>query len=235
MIPKDPQWRVADRPPRASGAVAGLPMASSSCWRRPSPVGGAIVFKLVAIWVFGREYSDRTVMTCSLRPPRAIVGAVRRHRVLVARTDGARSRPARHRAPPSDPGREPRAGEQTSPAGLGPRSPLPSRWSAHFAWAGQRRLCYLRRSGPCSWPSSLPVIALGWGAYFPSVPALSRKGRVPTRSTSRRAATRWRRLRRAAGAAGTRAAWWRPPTGCRRWRVRPPRSPSELEGRAGRP
>jgi ABC-2 type transport system permease protein len=182
MVLKDPEWA------RRLGLISTKAQITAGAADWPTyfalltqavAVGGLILFGLVAIWVFGREYADRTVTDLLALPtPRtAVVGA---KFVITAVWAGVLTLIVYALGlavggavglPGWSPGLAAgAAGRIAAAAGLTVALVTP------FAWAASAGRGYLPPVGVMFLALFLSqvIAALGWGAYFPwSVPALA--------------------------------------------------------------
>ena len=217
MVLKDPQWA------RRFGLITAKARigAGSADWptyfgllAQAVAVGGLIVFGLVAIWVFGREYGDRTVKDLLALPTsRAmVVGA----KFLVIATWSAVLAAMVYAlgiligAAIGLPGWSARlameaAGEVAMTAALTIALITPLAWAAS---AGRGYLPPIAALFLAIFLSQV-IAALGWGAYFPwSVPALLSGVAGPDARDLGATSYLVVAMAGIAGLAGTRA-WWR--------------------------
>ena len=217
LILKDPAWA------RRFGLITAKAQLTAGTADWPTylgllaqmvAVGGPIVFGLVAVWTFGREYSDRMV-TDLLALPASRVAIVAAKFVVVAlwsavlaalvgllgmAIGAAVGLPGWSSASALD-----AAGRFAASAGLTIALVTP------FALAASAGRGYLPPIGAMFLAVFLAqvVAALGWGAYFPwSVPALAAGVAGPGPRDVGFAGYLVVVLTGAAGVAGT-AAWWR--------------------------
>ena len=217
MILKDPAWA------RRFGLITTKAQirAGTADWptyvgllTQAVAVGGLVVFGLVAIWVFGREYGDRTVTDLLALPtPRgAIVGA--KFVVIASWSAGLTvlvyvlglGLGAAIGLPGWSPGLAvDAAGRLAATAGLTIALVSP------FAWTASAGRGYLPPIGGMFLAIFLAqvIAALGWGAYFPwSVPALASGVAGPGAQDVGASSYLLVGLTGVAGIAGT-VAWWR--------------------------
>jgi ABC-2 type transport system permease protein len=217
MILKDPQWA------RRFGLITTKAQirAGTADWptyfgllAQAVAIGGLIVFGLVAIWVFGREYGDRTVTDLLALPtPRGAIVAAKF--IVIASWSAGLT-----------------VLVYALGLGLGAAIGLPG-WSTGLAADAASRLAAtagltIALVSPFAWAASagrgyLPPIggmlltlflaqviaALGWGAYFPwSVPALASGVAGPGAQHVGTSSYLLVGLTGVAGIAGT-VVWWR--------------------------
>lgn len=217
MILKDPDWA------RRFGLITAKAQITAGTADWPTylglliqavAVGGLIVFGLVAIWVFGREYSDRTV-TDLLALPTSCGAIVAAKFIVLAAWSAVLT-----------------VLVYALGLGIGASVGLPG-WSPVLAVGSAARILVIAGLTVClvtpfTWVASagrgyLPPIgamflaiflsqviaALGWGAYFPwSVPALSSGVAGPSGQHVGTSSCLLVVLTGVAGITGT-YAWWR--------------------------
>ena len=181
LILKDPAWA------RRFGLVSAKAQISAGAADWPTyfsllaqavAVGGLIVFALIAVWVFGREYTDRTVADLLALPTSLVVIVIAKFVVVTTLstmlaalvyalglvTGGVVGLPGWSLWLAAC-----AAGRLMATAGLTVVLITP------FAWAASAGRGYLPPVGAVFLVLFLSqvIAALGWGAYFPwSVPAL---------------------------------------------------------------
>lgn len=217
MALKDPQWArrfgLITTKAQIRGGIADWP-AYFGLLAQAVAVGGLIVFGLVAIWVFGREYGDRTVTDLLALPTSrgVIVGA---KFIVIASWSAALTALVYALALGIGaaiglPGWS--IGLATDAAGrLAATAALTVALVSPFAWAASAGRGYLPPIGAMFLAIFLSqvIAALGWGAYFPwSVPALSSGVAGPDAQRVEAGSYLLVALTGAAGMAGT-LAWWR--------------------------
>ena len=217
VVLKDPEWA------RRFGLISTKAQitAGSADWptylgllTQAVAVGGLIIFGLVAIWVFGREYGDRTV-TDLLALPTSREAIVLAKFIVIASWAATLTMLV-----------------YALGLGIGAAIGLPG-WSTDLAQASAGRIAVMAGLtvllvAPFAWAASagrgyLPPIgamflaiflsqviaALGWGAYFPwSVPALASGVAGPESQRVGVSGYLLVVLTGMAGIAGT-LAWWR--------------------------
>ena len=217
LILKDPAWA------RRFGLITSKAQVTAGAADWPTylglltqavAVGGLILFGLVAIWVFGREYGDRAVTDLLALPtPRAAIVVAKfvviaswstALTALVAAlglgTGAAVGLPDWSTALALD-----FAGRIAATAGLTVLLVTP------FAWAASAGRGYLPPIGAMFLAIFLAqvITALGWGAYFPwSVPELTSGVAGPGAQQVGTSSYLLVALTGVAGIAGT-VAWWR--------------------------
>jgi ABC-2 type transport system permease protein len=217
LILKDPEWA------RRVGLLATKAQITADAADWPTyvgllaqavAIGGLLVFGLVAIWVFGREYADRTLADLLALPtPRATIVAAKF--IVVAAWSAALTALVLALglavgAAVGLPGWSPAlaaeaAGRLAATAGLTVALVSP------FAWAASAGRGYLPALGAMLLAVVLAqiVAALGWGTAFPwSVPALASGVAGPAGQDVGAGSYALVALTGAAGVAGT-VAWWR--------------------------
>jgi ABC-2 type transport system permease protein len=186
MILKDPEWA------RRFGLITTKAQIRASVADRPTyfgllaqavAVGGLIVFGLIAIWVFGREYGDRTVTDLLALPtPRGVIVGAKF--VVIASWSAILTALVYVLGLGIGAAVELRGwstGLVTDAASsLAATADLTIALTSPFAWATSAGRGYLPPIGALflalflSQVISQVIAAFGWGAYFPwSVPALS--------------------------------------------------------------